>query len=86
MPSVGIEPAIPASDLFKRKLDTSNSLRPKRISPKVGKFNFIGGSEGVFSDFDDTVWSKSSIYTLCVPLGPKKDATVKLLCRKGISV
>ena len=32
---------------------------------------------GVFLDFDDTLWSKSSIYTLCVPLGPNVDATVK---------
>ena len=26
-------------------------------------------------------WSKSAIYTLCVPLGPKKDATVNSLFR-----
>ena len=50
-----------------------------RISPIVEKFNFGGGSWGVFLDFDDTLWSKSSIYTLCVPLGPKVDATVKVL-------
>ena len=49
---------------------------PKRISPKVGKFNFIG-DQGVFSDFDDSLWSRSTIYTLCVPLGSKVDAIVK---------
>ena len=50
-----------------------------RISPIVEKFNFGGGSWGVFLDFDDTLWSKSSIYTLCVPLGPNVDATVKFM-------
>ena len=49
------------------------------FNAKVRKFNFIGWSEGVFLDFDDTLWSKSSIYTLYVPLGPKKDATVKVV-------
>ena len=28
--------------------------------------------------FDDILWTKSTIYTLCVPLGPDLDATVKL--------
>ena len=32
----------------------------------------------MFLDFDDTLWLKSSIYTLCVPLWPKMNATVKL--------
>ena len=53
------------------------------MSPKGHKFSFIevraSDSEGVFSDFDNSLWSKSTIYTLCVPLGPKADATVKLL-------
>ena len=46
----------------------------------------MGGSEGVFLDFDDTLWSKSSIYTLCVPLGPKKDATVNLVLKDSIGI
>ena len=29
-------------------------------------------------NINDTSWSKSSIYTLCVPLGPNVDATVKI--------
>ena len=37
---------------------------------------------GVFSDFDDTLWSKSSIYTLCAPFGSIVDATVKVLTGK----
>ena len=61
-----------------------------RISPIVEKFNFGGGSWGVFLDFDDTFWSKSSIYTLCVPLGPKVDATVNfkisILKKSGFTV
>ena len=69
-PLLGIEPSMSGRTL------TSGNLGPKQISPKVRKFNFIGGSEGVFSDFDNSLWSKSSIYTLCVPLGPKVDATV----------
>ena len=48
-----------------------------RISPTSEKFNFGGGSWGVFLVFDNTLWSKSSIYTLCGPLGPIVDATVK---------
>jgi len=30
-----------------------------------------------FSHFDDSLWSKSTIYTHCVPLGPDLNATVK---------
>ena len=64
-----------------------SNLGPKWISPKVRKFNFIGGSE-----FDNSLWSQSTIYTLCVPLGPKVDAIVKMrnepkmnfLCQKYI--
>ena len=40
---------------------------------KVGKKQ----SEGAFLDFDDNLWSKSSIHTLCGPPGPIVDASVK---------
>ena len=59
-----------------RRKCTSGYLGPKRISPKGGKFNFMG-SEGGFLNFDDGFWSKSTIETLCVPFGPDLDATVK---------
>ena len=36
------------------------------------------GITGVFQDFDDSLWSKSTIYNLCGPLGPNVDATVKI--------
>ena len=47
------------------------------VLPKVGKLNFIGGSEGAFLAIDDNLKSKSTIYTLCGQLGPIVDATVK---------
>ena len=34
-------------------------------------------SQGEFPDFHDSLLSKSTIYTLCIPLGPYVDATVK---------
>ena len=58
-----------------------------RISPIVEKFNFGGGSwGGVFLDFDDTLWSKSSIYTICVPLGPNVDTTDTIILNLGKTV
>ena len=35
---------------------------------------FIGASWGEFSDFYDSLSSKSTIYTLFVPIGPNVDA------------
>ena len=32
---------------------------------------------GTILHSDDSLWSESTIYTLCVPLGPDLDATVK---------
>ena len=83
----GSNPWSSAPNLFWRKWGTSGAPGRIRISPKVQKFNFVGGVRGVFLDFDDTLWSKSLIYTLCVPLGPKKDATVNKVtmvqCKQG---
>ena len=59
---------------LKRKWGTFDILGPKRISPKVGILNFI---EEAFFDFDYKLSLKSSIYTLCGPLGPIVDATVE---------
>ena len=42
----------------------------------VGELNLIGGQRWTFLDFDDNLWSKSSIHTVCCPLGPIVDATV----------
>ena len=50
-------------------------MKIRRVYTSMSK-NHIG-SEGVFSDFDESLWSKSTIYILSVPLGPKVDATVK---------
>ena len=42
------------------------------------KIKFHRRVRGSFLDFDNNLCSKSTIYTLCGPLGPDVDATVKI--------
>ena len=51
-------------------------LQENRVDTRKGRNAPV---MGVFLDFDDTLWPKSSINTLCVPVGPIVDATIKLI-------
>ena len=46
---------------------------------KSWQIKFHVGVTGAFLHFDNCLWSKITIYTLCVPLEPDLDATVKSL-------
>ena len=66
--TVGLEPILVEMRHFRWSRPEAN------IAKRCIKFH--RGVKGGILHFDDSLWSKSTIYTLWLPLGPDLDATV----------